>query len=156
MWVKTRCRHATEPSARLEPAANIATLLDPRPAGLRGGTIATTSTKTDAASSLQGGHMTRYPVARTIKSALAVTALAAASGAVAVYAQVPPSTQPSSGQKLQEIVVTGSLLRRTDAETPSPVTVISTADIQARSEERRVGKAGGCGESEEPNEQHTT
>jgi len=75
--------------------------------------------------------MTRYPVARTIKSALAVTALAAASGAVAVYAQVPPSTQPSSGQKLQEIVVTGSLLRRTDAETPSPVTVISTADIQA-------------------------
>src|SRR5256884_2621476 len=131
MWVKTRCRHATEPSARLEPAANIATLLDPRPAGLRGGTIATTSTKTDAASSLQGGHMTRYPVARTIKSALAVTALAAASGAVAVYAQVPPSTQPSSGQKLQEIVVTGSLLRRTDAETPSPVTVISTADIQA-------------------------
>src|SRR5437016_14531530 len=42
---------------------------------------------------------------------------------------LPPN--PSSGQKLQEIVVTGSLLRRTDAETPSPVTVISTADIQA-------------------------
>src|SRR5437016_12398003 len=41
---------------------------------------------------------------------------------------LPPN--PSSGQKLQEIVVTGSLLRRTDAETPSPVTVISTKEIQ--------------------------
>ena len=71
--------------------------------------------------------MTRYPVARTIKSALAVSAITAASGAVAVYAQVPTST--SSGQNLQEVVVTGSMIKRTDIETPSPVQVISSEQL---------------------------
>ena len=74
--------------------------------------------------------MTRYPVARTIKGALAVSAITAASGAVAVYAQVPPPTQPSSGQKLEEIVVTGSLIKRSDFDTPSPVQVVTAEDLE--------------------------
>ncbi len=72
--------------------------------------------------------MIRYPVARTIKSTLAVGAITAASGAVAVHAQVPTST--SSGENLQEVVVTGSIIKRTDFDTPSPVQVISAEDLQ--------------------------
>lgn len=51
----------------------------------------------------------------------------------------PPTTastndQPTgaeTGQALQEVIVTGSYIPRTDTETPSPVTVISNVDIQA-------------------------
>jgi len=71
--------------------------------------------------------MTRQEIARTIKSALAVGAITAASGAVALHAQVPTST--SSGQSLQEVVVTGSMIKRTDIETPSPVQVISSEQL---------------------------
>ena len=49
-------------------------------------------------------------------------ALAAASGA---NAQTTASNQP----ELQEIVVTGSLIRRADTETPSPVQVITSDDL---------------------------
>src|SRR5947199_8121891 len=72
--------------------------------------------------------MTRQEIARTIKRALAVGAIPAASGAVALHAQVPTST--SSGQSLQEVVVTGSMIKRTDIETPSPVQVITSEDLQ--------------------------
>ncbi len=41
----------------------------------------------------------------------------------------PPSKDPGSGP-LQTIVVTGSYLRRTDTETPSPVQVISSEEIE--------------------------
>ena len=40
------------------------------------------------------------------------------------------SGSTSTGPELQEIVVTGSLIKRTDTETPSPVQVISAADLQ--------------------------
>jgi iron complex outermembrane recepter protein len=44
------------------------------------------------------------------------------------------SSQPTGAeteQGLQEVIVTGSYIPRTDTETPSPVTVISNVDIQA-------------------------
>jgi iron complex outermembrane recepter protein len=59
----------------------------------------------------------------TIRIALA--ALIAA--ATTATAQTGP---PSSSNQLQEIVVTGSLIKRTDTETPSPVQVISAEDIK--------------------------
>lgn len=41
-----------------------------------------------------------------------------------------PSANKASDTELQEIVVTGSLIKRTDTETPSPVQVISADDIK--------------------------
>jgi iron complex outermembrane receptor protein len=46
----------------------------------------------------------------------------------AVDAQTPPPT--SGTATVGEIVVTGSLIRRTDTETPSPVQVVTAADLQ--------------------------
>src|ERR1700722_18280134 len=40
--------------------------------------------------------------------------------------QAPPTQSP----ELSEIVVTGSLIKRTDTETPSPVQVISAVDLK--------------------------
>src|SRR2546430_7986680 len=72
--------------------------------------------------------MTPYEIAHAIRSALAVGAITAASGVVALHAQVPTST--SSGQNLQEVVVTGSMIKRTDFETPSPIQVVTSEDLQ--------------------------
>ena len=38
----------------------------------------------------------------------------------------------AADQPLEEVVVTGSILRRTDAETPSPVTVLSAETLEER------------------------
>ena len=62
-------------------------------------------------------------VRRAVRIAL-MTAFVAASAAA--QAQQAPA---SSDQSLQEVVVTGSLIRRTDSETPSPVQVISADEI---------------------------
>jgi iron complex outermembrane receptor protein len=43
--------------------------------------------------------------------------------------QTPPVDEPSNGQ---DIVVTGSLFRQTDKATPSPVTTLTTANLDAR------------------------
>src|SRR5580658_299705 len=59
----------------------------------------------------------------TASTALA-TLLAATAGA---QTSVPAT---SSSTELQEIVVTGSLIKRTDSETPSPVQVISAVDLK--------------------------
>src|SRR5580704_13563312 len=48
--------------------------------------------------------------------------------ATPLAAQTTPGQQPPA--KLEEVVVTGSLVRREDLITPSPVTVISAEDIQ--------------------------
>src|SRR3984893_18407567 len=57
----------------------------------------------------------------TLRFGLAVL-IAAATTATA-------QTAPSSDQ-LQEIVVTGSLIKRTDVETPSPVQIITDVDLK--------------------------
>jgi len=56
-----------------------------------------------------------------------VGALAAALLATAADAQNAPGEQPAPG--VQEVVITGSLIKRTDTETPSPVQVISEQDL---------------------------
>jgi|HubBroStandDraft_1064217.scaffolds.fasta_scaffold16048_1 iron complex outermembrane receptor protein len=58
----------------------------------------------------------------------AASALAAMLLSLPAGAQQTPSGS-SQGPALQEIVVTGSLIKRTDTETPSPVQVISAADL---------------------------
>jgi iron complex outermembrane recepter protein len=47
---------------------------------------------------------------------------------IGAAAQTAPADQSSQG--VQEVVITGSLIKRTDAETPSPVQVISDADLR--------------------------
>jgi iron complex outermembrane receptor protein len=59
-----------------------------------------------------------------------VVRLALAGGvlsATPVLAQVAP---PAATPTLQEVVVTGSMIRRTDLETPSPVTVLTADDLR--------------------------
>src|ERR1700723_912023 len=49
---------------------------------------------------------------------------------VPVVAQQASTTSASQGPELQEIVVTGSLIKRTDTETPSPVQIITSQDLK--------------------------
>ncbi|HXW75280.1 MAG TPA: TonB-dependent receptor [Steroidobacteraceae bacterium] len=56
------------------------------------------------------------------------TTLAATVFAASARAQTTSSEQGS--QQLQEVVVTGSLIKRTDVETPSPVQIISAEDLK--------------------------
>lgn len=64
---------------------------------------------------------------RTLRGVLAASAAAGLLGAPVFAQQAPPKS--SSEAELQEIVVTGSLIKRTDLETPSPVQVISATDL---------------------------
>jgi iron complex outermembrane receptor protein len=62
-------------------------------------------------------------------TALVACAVTAASGIVAVRAQ--EQAQAEQEQVLQTVVVTGSMIKRTNTGTPSPVQVISSEDLQA-------------------------
>lgn len=57
------------------------------------------------------------------------TTTAADAQAAAPAPQTPPADEASNGQ---DIVVTGSLFRQTDNATPSPVTTLTTANLDAR------------------------
>jgi iron complex outermembrane receptor protein len=68
---------------------------------------------------------------QSTSSAVGFAAAAALAGSLicgAALGQVAPAT--SSSPELQEIVVTGSLIKRTDTETPAPVQVLSSEDIK--------------------------
>lgn len=64
---------------------------------------------------------------RAVQSLIATTVTATMFGG-AVQAQITQAK--SSEPELQEIVVTGSLIKRTDTETPSPVQIITADDIK--------------------------
>jgi iron complex outermembrane recepter protein len=67
-------------------------------------------------------------VRRVINSILATSTFAALTVSAPALAQQAPAAA-SSDQELKEIVVTGSLLRRVDIESPSPVTIMTAEDI---------------------------
>lgn len=72
---------------------------------------------------------TNIPIRRAINHALmAAVSAVAAGGAVAVHAQTPPSNAIGA----EEVVVTGSRIRRVETEGPSPVTVISFDEMNER------------------------
>ncbi len=81
--------------------------------------------------SLKSGHSRESLVSTAVRRTLLAAAIAA--GAVmpttVALAQEAPK---GSDQPLEEVVVTGSILRRTDAETPSPVTVLSAETLEER------------------------
>ena len=77
-------------------------------------------------------RITKY--CRALLAALGATAIFASLSVTTASAQGAPPTakaKPAS-DVLEEVIVTGSILRRTDAETPSPVTVISAESLQER------------------------
>jgi len=71
-------------------------------------------------------------LASTIVAGLALIAVPG-SGALAQTTQTTSATPATAGAPatVSEIVVTGSLIRRTDIETPSPVTAISAQQLQS-------------------------
>ncbi len=60
-------------------------------------------------------------------AALSILLTAVASTAAA---QAPPTSDQAQTSTVQEVVVTGSLIKRTDTETPSPVQVLTVKDLQ--------------------------
>ena len=67
-------------------------------------------------------------LARLLGRVLAAGALTLAGGGVAVHAQ--EQAQADQEQVLQTVVVTGSIIKRSDFETPSPVQVMTAEDLQ--------------------------
>ncbi|KRC81268.1 TonB-dependent receptor plug domain-containing protein [Sphingomonas sp. Root241] len=87
--------------------------------------------------------MKKTQITRGLRGSTALSALVLAGTlfAAPAFAQTAPNTQntpaaaPSEDEEAsdnQDIVVTGSILRRTDSETPSPVTVLSSETLEAR------------------------
>jgi iron complex outermembrane receptor protein len=66
-------------------------------------------------------HLLRRTIRGLLTASAAATLFAASAGA---------QQAPASAPELQEIVVTGSLIKRTDTETPSPVQIITAEDIK--------------------------
>ncbi len=79
---------------------------------------------------LKSGNAGHGAVGAAVRRALLAAAVAASAlPSSQVFAQAAPEPQD---EPLEEVIVTGSILRRTDAETPSPVTVISAEDLAER------------------------
>ena len=66
---------------------------------------------------------------RLLASSMICGAAVAVLGASQAAAQTAPAAQADQTQ-VEEIIVTGSLFRRTDTETPSPVTVLTSENLQ--------------------------
>ena len=75
---------------------------------------------------LKPGFAVSQTISAAVRRALFATAVAASAlPASQVLAQ-------EQDEQLEEVIVTGSILRRTDSETPSPVTVISSEELSQR------------------------
>ncbi|HXC58130.1 MAG TPA: TonB-dependent receptor plug domain-containing protein, partial [Steroidobacteraceae bacterium] len=74
---------------------------------------------------LQSDCESRHTIAASVRRAL----LAAT---VVVAATQMPEVANAASEEIEEVIVTGSLLRRTDTETPSPVTVLTAESLQER------------------------
>lgn len=71
---------------------------------------------------------------RTLVAALGAAIFVTALPVTTASAQTspPPAAASTANDKLEEIVVTGSILRRTDTETASPITVVTAESIEQR------------------------
>ncbi|MTW13502.1 TonB-dependent receptor [Pseudoduganella eburnea] len=65
-----------------------------------------------------------------LKKTILVRSLSVAFGGAAVLAAMPAMAQQQAGENVQRVVVTGSLISRTDTETAAPVQVLTAQDIQ--------------------------
>jgi len=67
-------------------------------------------------------------LARSMRRVLAIGALTAVSGLLTIQAQEQAAS--NGGEVLQEVVVTGSMIKRTNAETAVPITILSAAALK--------------------------
>jgi len=77
-------------------------------------------------------HLRSRGASRSAVRSAVLSACLAGSAAAAIFASAgsyAAAAEDSADQTLQEVIVTGSHLRRTEAETPSPVQVISAEEI---------------------------
>ena len=65
-----------------------------------------------------------------LKSMPYAISVLAATGALAGMSPAMAQEAPAQAQPMQRVVVTGSLISRADTETPTPVQVLTAADIQ--------------------------
>lgn len=79
---------------------------------------------------MQSRKFGRSAILRRGAAPLALVLGLMASPAYAQTAQTPPPAQDPAAQDEPGIVVTGSLFRRTDTETPSPVTVLTSESLE--------------------------
>jgi outer membrane receptor protein involved in Fe transport len=75
--------------------------------------------------------LVKAAVRRALNGAMLTSAVASTCGVGTAQAQQGPTTAPEAGPELQEVVVTGSRIRRIDTETANPVLVIDQQQIQA-------------------------
>jgi iron complex outermembrane receptor protein len=80
---------------------------------------------------LKSGHSRESLVSTAVRRTLLAAAIAAG-GALPTTVALAQEAPGAKDQPLEEVVVTGSILRRTDAETPSPVTVLSAETLEER------------------------
>ena len=80
---------------------------------------------------LKSGHTRESLVSTAVRRTLLAAAIAAG-GAMPTGVALAQEAPTTKDQPLEEVVVTGSILRRTDAETPSPVTVLSSETLAER------------------------
>src|SRR5512139_2627534 len=69
---------------------------------------------------------------RVVRLSVRRALLAAAAAVAATQSPASFAAAPAANAELEEIVVTGSILRRTDAESPSPVTVLNSETLEER------------------------
>jgi outer membrane receptor protein involved in Fe transport len=74
--------------------------------------------------------LVKAAVRRALNGAMLTSAVASTCGVGTAQAQQGPTTAPEAGPELQEVVVTGSRIRRIDTETANPVLVIDQQQIQ--------------------------
>jgi len=69
-------------------------------------------------------------IAATRGAAVGASLITAFLSVTAGAQQAPAPVPGATGSELQEVVVTGSLIKRTDTETPSPVQILSSEDLK--------------------------
>lgn len=79
---------------------------------------------------LKSGYSSRIAVSAAIRGPLLAATLITA--ALPIGMTIAADSKDSKDNDLEEIVVTGSILRRTDTETPAPVTVMTAESLQDR------------------------
>ena len=102
------------------------TLLHYSSAGGHTITVAPESRPAHSSSTTQSGGGVRMIAA----SDRSMTTAAAAEEQASASQSPGPTAEVNANERLDEIVVTGSYLRRTDAETPSPVQIIGAEEIE--------------------------
>jgi iron complex outermembrane receptor protein len=79
---------------------------------------------------LRSRALSPFDLRRALRGACLAGSVALAGLASTAVQSADADTETAGGATLQEVVVTGSLIKRSDTETPSPVQVVTAQDLQ--------------------------